>query len=502
MSQDTPIRLYNSLSRKLEPLVLQSPGRMKLYSCGPTVYSYAHIGNFRTFITADLLVRTARASGLNVTYASNITDVGHLTDDDMADASGEDKMSAALKSKEGERFANVWDLARHYSKALIADWQALNLQEPDVRPRATEHITEQIEAIETLIQKEHAYETESGVYFSVASFPEYGKLSGNKQADQLEAGLREVVIDPNKRDQRDFALWKKDDKHLMQWYSPFGRGFPGWHIECSVMSMKYLGEELDVHAGGEDLAFPHHECEIAQSESLTGKPFARYWLHTRFLQVEGQKMSKSKGNFYTVRDITAPESEGGKGINPLVLRLALMAGHYRKPYNFTHKTLRDCARTVERFGSARERLDLGLQSGAQGENQLHALDSLYQKALNAMQDDLNVPESLAAALEGIKLIHSQENMSKASAEAGLDWYHRINALLGIAEHDNGARPEASEDQQDDLALEVEQLLLERKEARKTRDFERADAIRETLDQMGIEVMDTPEGTRWKKRVIV
>ena len=473
---------------------------MKLYSCGPTVYSYAHIGNFRTFITADLLVRTARASGLDVIYASNITDVGHLTDDDMADASGEDKMTAALKSKEGEHFANVWDLARHYSDALIEDWNALNLHEPDVRPRATEHITEQIEAIETLIQKEHAYETETGVYFSVASFPDYGKLSGNKQADRLEAGLRDVVIDPNKRDQRDFALWKKDDKHLMQWYSPFGRGFPGWHIECSVMSMKYLGEELDVHAGGEDLAFPHHECEIAQSESLTGKPFARYWIHTRFLQVEGQKMSKSKGNFYTVRDITASEAEGGKGIHPLVLRLALMAGHYRKPYNFTHKTLRDCVRTVERFASAKERLDEAIGAASSGDNNLEDLETLYQKALQAMQDDLNVPEALAATLEGIKLIHSQDALSKASAEAGLNWYRQVNALLGIAEHDNGAGPGSLPEEQDDLAQQVENLLAERKEARKTRNFERADAIRDELDRMGIVVMDSTDGTRWKKRM--
>ena len=473
---------------------------MKLYSCGPTVYSYAHIGNFRTFITADLLVRTARASGLDVIYASNITDVGHLTDDDMADASGEDKMTAALKSKEGEHFANVWDLARHYSDALIEDWNALNLHEPDVRPRATEHITEQIEAIETLIQKEHAYETETGVYFSVASFPDYGKLSGNKQADRLEAGLRDVVIDPNKRDQRDFALWKKDDKHLMQWYSPFGRGFPGWHIECSVMSMKYLGEELDVHAGGEDLAFPHHECEIAQSESLTGKPFARYWIHTRFLQVEGQKMSKSKGNFYTVRDITASEAEGGKGIHPLVLRLALMAGHYRKPYNFTHKTLRDSVRTVERFASAKERLDEAIGAASSGDNKLEDLETLYQKALQAMQDDLNVPEALAAALEGIKLIHSQDALSKASAEAGLNWYRQVNALLGIAEHDNGAGPGSLPEEQDDLAQQVEHLLAERKEARKTRNFERADAIRDELDRMGIVVMDSTDGTRWKKRM--
>ena len=330
MAAHPPFNLYNTLHGKLEPLEPAEPGYLRMYSCGPTVYSYAHIGNFRTFLTADLIVRTARAIGWDVLYASNVTDVGHLTEDDLADAAGEDKMAKALKSKEGEQFVNIWDLARYYTEALIDDWHALNLHDPDIRPRATEHITQQIEAIEKLIERGHAYETENAVYFDVGSFKEYGKLSGNKAADQLTSGTRTVVQDTNKRDPRDFALWKKDDKHLMQWYSPFGRGFPGWHIECSVMSMQYLGEHFDLHGGGEDLIFPHHECEIAQAEGLTGKPFADMWVHTRFLQVEGEKMSKSKKNFYTVRDLTKPESEGGKNIDPFAVRLALISGHYRK----------------------------------------------------------------------------------------------------------------------------------------------------------------------------
>ena len=311
-----PLRLHDTLTREVqtvEPVAYADDGRplLRFYSCGPTVYSYAHIGNFRTFLTADLVVRTAEALGWSVRYVSNVTDVGHLTEDDLADGGGEDKMARALASKDGERFETVWDLARHYTAALEADWQSLNLREPDLRPRATEHVREQIEAARALVEAGHAYETDDGVYFHVPSFPGYGRLSGNQDAEAL-AGTRDVVRDDGKRDPRDFALWKKDPGHLMQWHSPFasgpaaGWGFPGWHLECSVMAQKYLGETIDLHGGGEDLRFPHHECEIAQAEALTGRPFSRYWVHTRFLQVEGEKMAKSAGNFLTVRDLTAP----------------------------------------------------------------------------------------------------------------------------------------------------------------------------------------------------
>ncbi|RMH60158.1 MAG: cysteine--tRNA ligase, partial [Bacteroidetes bacterium] len=231
MSDTAPFRLYNTLTHRVEPIELLEPGHLRFYSCGPTVYSYAHIGNFRSFLTADLILRTARAIGWKTTYVSNITDVGHLTEDDVADAGGEDKMARALRSPEGRRFANVWDLARYYTGALLDDWRALNLIEPDVRPRATEHMREQILAVERLIQTGHAYETERGVYFSVPSFEGYGKLSGNREVDRLIEGAaaesRDVVQDPDKRDPRDFALWKKDPAHLMQWYSPWGWGFPG-----------------------------------------------------------------------------------------------------------------------------------------------------------------------------------------------------------------------------------------------------------------------------------
>ena len=471
------------------------PGHLRFYSCGPTVYSYAHIGNFRTFLTADLIARVAEALGWRVTYVSNITDVGHLTEDDVADAAGEDKMQKALKSKEGEAFATVWDLARHYANALVADWQRLNLREPTIRPRATEHVTEQIEAVEALVQAGHAYETEQGVYFAVASFPAYGQLSGNTLDAQTAQAVRDVVVDAGKRDPRDFALWKRDPGHLMQWYSPFGRGFPGWHIECSVMARKYLGDTLDLHAGGEDLIFPHHECEIAQSESLTGQPFARLWVHTRFLQVEGEKMSKSKGNFFTVRDLV-----DGQGVDGLALRYALLAGQYRKPLNFTQKNLQDSARAVARYRDAAALVESALAANAPGDDRLGSrLDDLYARTLAALCDDLNTPEALAASLEGARLIAGMgDGLNAASARSAHSWLEKTNALLGIVHSDYGDVTASTA--ADPLAAQLDALVEARNEARRRRDWPESDRLRDEMMALGVEVRDTPEGTVWKKKL--
>ncbi len=516
-----PLRLTDTLAREVReitPVAHTPDGRplLRFYSCGPTVYSYAHIGNFRTFLTADLVVRTAQALGWAVRYVSNVTDVGHLTEDDVADARGEDKMARALASKEGEAFETVWDLARHYTDALVADWHALGLREPDVRPRATEHVREQILAVQALVASGHAYETDDGVYFHVPSFPDYGALSGNVDADALEEGTREVVRDDGKRDPRDFALWKKpvgsQSGHLMQWFSPFadgpagGWGFPGWHLECSVMAQKYLGETIDLHGGGEDLRFPHHECEIAQAEALTGQPFSRYWIHTRFLQVEGEKMSKSKGNFLTVRDLTADPADGGRPdwgapLDPLAVRYALLSGHYAKPFNLTRKTLSDAAKNLQRYREAGEAVRDALDADRPGDDTLSAdLDAATAQALAAMADDLTTPIALAAALRGTNAIlkaHRQSPLSGASARAGaafLDW---VDALLGIVP------PVAASDaatEPDPLADQVEPLLLQRTEARAAKDWARADAIRDELDALGVEVMDTPAGPEWRKIV--
>lgn len=504
-----PLTLYNTLSRRAEPVEpaqtdADGTPLLRVYACGPTVYSFAHIGNFRSFLTTDLLLRTARALGLRTRYVSNITDVGHLTEDDLADASGQDKMARALE-REGNRFANIYDLARFYTDALAADWQALGLIAPDVRPRATEHVTEQIDAVEQLVAAGHAYETEEGVYFHVPSFPDYGRLSGNVEAESLATGAaaetRSVVQDSAKRDPRDFALWKKttasQSGHLMQWYSPFGRGFPGWHIECSVMARHYLGEAIDVHAGGEDLIFPHHECEIAQAEALHDEPFARVWMHTRFLQVEGEKMSKSKGNFFTVRDLLDPEGE--HGVDPLALRYALISGHYRKTLNFTLKHLQSSRKLVARIRLAWEHATAGAETPGEpteaSRTLAEALEAAYANALAGMADDLNTPRALAAVLEGVGRIHGfAEPLEGPAAEAARDFLHRVNDLLGIVFPEHEAPAEA-----DPFAEQVEALLAARAEARAAKDFARADALRDEIAALDVEIMDTPSGTTWRKK---
>ena len=488
--------LHNTLTGRTEPLALQEEGHLRFYGCGPTVYSYAHIGNFRSFLTSDLILRTAQAIGWRTTYVTNITDVGHLTADDYIDPSGEDRMARALRSKDGERFANVWDLARYYAETLIEDWRTLNLREPDVRPRATEHVREQIRAIENLVACGAAYETSQGVYFSVPAFRDYGRLSGNEAAASLETAVRAVVVDPEKRDARDFALWKKDADHLMQWHSPWGWGFPGWHIECSVMAQAYLGETIDLHSGGEDLIFPHHECEIAQAESLTGRPFATHWVHSRFLQVEGRKMSKRLGNFHTVRDLVSPPGGAASGVDPLALRLALISGQYRKPFNFTFATLRDCARHAQRFSEGWRVVNA---AAAEGPDRLgQGLEEAYEQALSAMLDDLNTPAAIAAALEGLKQILARgPSLSEASARGGRTFLERINGLLGIVYHEEAA---PAEELPDPLEEQIERLLAERAAARKKKDFDRADAIRDHIDALGIEVMDAPGGTTWRRKV--
>jgi cysteinyl-tRNA synthetase len=481
------LRLYDTLTRRVKPLECQEPGHLKFYSCGPTVYSYSHIGNFRSFLTADLIVRTVKALGWTVTWVSNITDVGHLTQDDIADAVGEDKMAKALRSKEGEKFHNVWELAEFYEDAYIEDWHRLNLTEPDIRPRATQHVREQILATEELIRKGHAYETPTGVYFSVESFPDYGKLSGNTQENLKKAVREALVVDDNKRDQADFAVWKKDDKHLMQWYSPYGWGFPGWHIECSVMARAYLGDTIDLHSGGEDNIFPHHECEIAQSESLTGKPFSNHWVHTRFLQVNGEKMAKSAGNFYTVRMLLE------RGFDPIAIRWALIAGAYNKQYNFTDQSLHDAQGNIDRLRRARTACDAATASG---EDTLGStLDAIYDEALEAMCSDLNTSVALAKALEGARTITRETNLTAASAASGRRFLAGIEALLGII----GEAPVVEERAPTTDEARIQALVEERTAAKKAKDFARADAIRKELESEGIELRDSPEGTVWVLR---
>lgn len=489
-------RLYDTLTRTVKPLVPIEPGHLRFYSCGPTVYSYAHIGNFRTFLTGDLIVRTAEALGWRVSYVSNITDVGHLTSDDQD--GGEDRMEKGLKSKEGEAFVNVWDLADYYADCFKEDWARLNLRRPLVWPRATQHMREQILAVEDLIEKGNAYETPTGVYFSVASFPEYGKLSGNRERENLFQAVRNVVQDDNKREPADFALWKKDDKHLMQWFSPWGWGFPGWHIECSVMAMQYLGETIDLHAGGEDLVFPHHECEIAQSECLTGKPFANHWVHTRFLQVDGEKMSKSLGNFYTVRDLV-----DGKGADPYALRYALISVPYGKPLNFTMQTLRDATKNVERYRECERLARLALDRPEGTDTIGGELDALYEATLEAMCDDLNTSVALAKALEGTGVVFREAaTMGAASGRSALRYLARIGDLLGFfVPKGEGSEEAASGSIEDEPPAHVLDLSARRLEAKREKDFALADQLRQQIEAEGWEVRDTPEGPQIKRRLV-
>jgi len=511
MSSPT-FRLYNTRTRETEAVEPIEDEHLRFYNCGPTVYMYAHIGNFRSFITSDLIRRTAEAIGWDVTSVSNITDVGHLTQDDLVDPGGEDRMQQALE-REGNRFANIYDLARHYTEAFLEDWRALNLREPEVRPRATEHVTDQLHAVIELVEKGHAYATDQGVYFAVESFEEYGHLSGNTEAQQLQAAERETVEDPNKRDPRDFALWKIDPDHLMHWHSPWGWGFPGWHIECSVMGMAYLGDRFDLHTGGEDLIFPHHECEIAQNHALAGHRVVNFWVHTRFLQVEDEKMSKSKGNFYTVRDLIQPAPDDDHvpqfirqmgGIDPLALRYALLQGQYRKPFNFTFDTLETAARHVRRFQDVSDRIDEALEAHANGEDPLGGkLEDIYDRMLEAMCDDLNTPAATAAALEGVKLIESVDRLSGPAAKRARDWLDRTNDLLGIveSEYEDTTRPAPEPMPSSDAFSDAVDALLDAREAaRADGEYARADAIRDTLEALGIEVMDTPAGTEWQRKM--
>ncbi|RKY13349.1 MAG: cysteine--tRNA ligase, partial [Planctomycetota bacterium] len=400
----------------------------------------------------------------------NITDVGHMTTD--ADE-GEDKLEVAAKRERKDPYS----IARFYEASFFEDVDALRIRRAHHYPRATEHIPEMIALIEKLLKKGYAYKAADGVYFDVTKFEGYGKLSGNT-LERLMAGAR-VAVNPNKRNPYDFALWKFDPKHLMQWDAPWGRGFPGWHIECSAMSMKYLGETFDIHTGGEDGIFPHHECEIAQSEAATGKPFVRFWLHVRFLLVDGQKMSKSLGNFYTVKDILK------KGYSGRVLRYVLMSTHYRKNLNFTFEGLDAAKAAIERM----ENFVLSMQDVA-GASDDPAVDEALKKAekdfVEAMDDDIEISAALAAIFEMIRAVN-RARPSQKQAQKAIRLMHRFDEVLGVLDVER----------KKEVPEEVLELVRRRHEARKAKDYATADAIREQVRKLGYLIEDTPKGPRVK-----
>jgi len=465
------VRIHNTLSKNVEELQPLSPPQVKMYTCGPTVYNYATIGNFRTFLFEDLLRRTLEYFGFSTLHVQNITDVGHMTSD--ADE-GEDKMAAAARREKRD----PWQIAEFYTQAFLDDVKALNLLPAHHYPRATQHIPEMIDLIKRLIANGHAYEVNGNVYYSVKSFPQYGRLSGNT-LENLDAGAR-VEVKDEKRDPADFALWKQDPAHIMQWDSPWGRGFPGWHIECSAMSIKYLGESFDIHCGGEDNIFPHHEDEIAQSEGATGKPWVKYWMHSRFLLVDGRKMSKSLGNFYTLRDLLE------KGHDPISVRYALMSTQYRQPLNFTLASLDAAKQSIRRLKDCRLAL-----AEARGEGETPEAAEALEKGRKAFEDGLADDLNISAALAGLfDLVHdlNRLKLTAKDAQKALAFFKRVDSVLGVMGDD---KPEL-------LPADIERKIQERQDARKRRDFAAADRIRDELLAQGVALEDTPQGVRWKK----
>ncbi len=570
------LKLKNSYTRQLEvfePLML---GRVTMYSCGPTVYSFAHIGNFRSFLFADVLRRVLERNGYEVRHVMNITDVGHMTEDHLADASGEDKLAKAAR----ELGSDPFKVAQHFERAFVEDAKALRLRiyrggetdDPELHPRATGHIPEMLAMIQKLLERGYAYVVPTGeVYFSVAKFPEYGQLSG-KNIDENEAGAR-VGVREEKKDPRDFALWKVDAKHLMQWdphsekgwdkadyaryreLAPSGvdkgikAGFPGWHIECSAMSRAHLGSTIDIHTGGEDNMFPHHECEIAQSYGAFGftvpgphgasdehrarKTFSRYWLHGRFLLVDNKKMAKREGNFYTARDLMDPVAAGRKDlaakleaasfkggrVDALTLRYALISNQYTQQMNFGVDLLVQAKASVERIQRCYERLreiigpgtDLDIAETA-SDKMIELVDKYEREFDDALNDNLNTPNALAAVFKAINEINAM-TLGKAEAVEAMRLMDSFDEVLDVIDRRerSGILTKTEIEQRLALPLPEFDLLANaeldsaavagfvalRQAARKAKDFKRGDAIRDGLKQRGVMIEDVPQGVRWK-----
>ena len=457
------LRFYNTLSRQKEEFKPLNPKYVTMYSCGPTVYSYAHIGNLRTYIFMDLIRRTLKLSGYKIKGVMNITDVGHL----MADSDdGEDKMAVAAKKQN----KTPWEIAEYYSKIFFEDLQKLNIGRPEIIAKATEHIDDMIKYVQNLESHGFSYETSDGIYFDIAKFPNYGCLSRANLDDQL-AGAR-VEVNDEKRHPADFALWKKADPlHIMQWQSPWGMGYPGWHIECSAMSQKYLGKTFDIHSGGVDHIPIHHENEIAQNEAITGEKSVNYWIHGEFMLVDNGKMSKSLGNTYTIAQLEE------KGYSPLDFRFFCLNTHYRKKLNFTFDGL-DAAKV------SRERLmqALALHKASSTPTNPDTIAKYKQDFHAAIEDDINIPLALGLLFTAIK-----EPKSKDIYELAL----YFDKALGLSLD----KLPAPKEETIDVPEEVMALVEKRKQAKKDRDFALADQIRAEITALGYNVLDTREGVK-------
>ena len=464
------MKLYNTLTRTKEEFIPLEEGKVKMYVCGPTVYNYIHIGNARPFIMFDTLRRYLQYKGYDVTFVQNFTDV----DDKIIKRGHEEGISPE-------------EVANKYIDEYFVDADGLGIKRADVHPRVTDNIQQIIDFVKDLEDKGYAYEVNGDVYFDTKKFEDYGKLSKQNQ-DDLEAGAR-IEVNDQKRHPMDFVLWKSKKEGEPGWNSPWGEGRPGWHIECSVMSNRYLGETIDIHAGGQDLAFPHHENEIAQSEARSGKTFSNYWVHNGYININNEKMSKSKGNFFTVRDIS-------KQYDLEIVRFFMLSAHYRNPVNFSDEMLNQAKAGLERLYNAKEKLEFTIsnlsESSIKDEEKelINELESYKTKFINAMEDDLNTADAVSAIFELSKFINTNvnERSSLEFAKMCLDKFNELTGVLNIVNKKND----------DILDKDIEELIQKRADAKKNKDFKLADDIRQELLDKGIVLEDTRQGTKWKR----
>ena len=455
------MKIYNSMTRQKEEFVPLHENTVNMYSCGPTVYNFFHLGNARPFIIFDQLRRYFEYRGYKVNFVQNFTDI-------------DDKMI----NKANDLGITVKELGEQYIAEYFKDAKALGIKEATYHPKATEHIDEIIKLVSTLIEKGYAYDVDGDVYFQTSKFKEYGKLS-KQPLEDLELGAR-ININEAKKEPLDFAVWKKQKEGEPAWESPWGMGRPGWHIECSAMANKYLGETIDIHSGGKDLMFPHHENEIAQSECANGCTFARYWMHNGFINVDNEKMSKSKGNFFTIRDIA-------EHFPHRVIRFFMLTAHYRSPINFSDELLKQAQNSLERIDRCRENLEFSMQGDA-GTKEFD-FDNYRDKFIGAMDDDLNTADAISVIFELVKDINTAlSEMDAKSKENSLALLNELCDVLGISK----------EKEEQMLDSDIEALIEERTEAKKSKNFARADEIRDILKDMGIVLEDTRQGVKWKR----
>ena len=461
------LKLYNTKHRRKEEFEPLHEGEVYIYSCGPTVYDFPHIGNLRTFVFADIVARYFKRRGIDVHNVMNITDV----DDKTIRGSNEEGVS-------------LGEYTQKYTDYFMEDLDTLRVQPAWEYPRATEHIDQMLKVVEGLVEKGHAYEHEGSVYFDISSYPNYGKLSGVVPEEQETREFGRLDQDEYELDDaRDFVLWKASKEDEPSWDSPWGPGRPGWHIECTAMSIEYLGNTIDMHLGGVDLIFPHHENEVAQSEAYTGQQFVRHWVHPEHLIVEGEKMSKSKGNFHTLRDLLE------RGYDAIAIRHLLMSAHYRRQLNFTLEGLDQSQQALSRLWDFADRV-AEIPDDASGEGLEDEVAAALKKFNEELDDDLNVPGAMAAVFELMREVNPLLTEAKVGADGArrvLDFLADVDTVLGIIEHDKGSVDE-----------EIEALMAERAQAREEKNWARSDEIRDELLAQGIVIEDTPQGPRWRR----